>query len=40
VNSTRAIISGPRARMADSSAGVATPLPGAEGIGSREYPFG
>jgi hypothetical protein len=26
--------------MADSSAGVATPEPGAEGIGSSEYPLG
>jgi hypothetical protein len=26
--------------MADSSAGVATPDPGAEGIGSSEYPLG
>ena len=40
VNSPNAIKSGPRARMAGSSAGVATPEPGAEGIGSSEYPLG
>jgi len=40
VNSPNAIKSGPRARIAGSSAGVATPDPGAEGIGSSEYPLG
>jgi hypothetical protein len=40
VNSPKAMRSGPRLRIADSSAGEATPDPGAEGIGSSEYPLG
>lgn len=33
-------MSGPRVKMAPSSAGVTTPDPGAEGIVSSEKPFG